>query len=813
MKKTFFLTLISIVSCCYSFAQLSAVGNSGQAMTAYTNGAANNPIYIWCGQGLSNNQASLSVTPAGGTGPYTFLWYYHDQSNFSWALYNTSTGTSSTISNLPSDGYRVEVKDNNGVIIECYTAWVWNMNGEVTASADSVACNATDLTGTVNVLGNFTYYNPPPPKSPIDANTQISVCFSATHTYVSDLAFYLVGPPGCGSPRITLSPNPGAIGQGSVCNNGDNVNNLCFSNTSGNNLNVCNATTPLTGTYGSYGATPTAINWSPLIGCNAAEGGWTVQIYDCIGADVGSLTNSQISFSNLPPICGSPTTINYNSGPINSAINDNSCSAGTASIFQVPPDVSLTTPITINANVSFIWTSDDQTVVIPGATTDLTPSVIDLEDGTTNFILTATSTYGSATCTYIDGTSFTSACCTVEADAGNDISFCSGASAQIGLPQETGKTYLWSPATGLDNPTAAQPIVTLTNTTATAQTYTYTLIVTNVEGGGCTDTAEMIVTVNPLPQINAGQDVAICIGDSVALTAIGTGTITWDNPVYDGVKFAPTSTATYTANIIDVNGCENSDEVVVTVNPLPVIDAGANKTICLGDPIALAGSGPAGVNYIWSDGIINGQAFQPGLGSHTYSVIATDANGCVNTDEITITVLTVPVSDFSADVNIGNPPLLVNFTNNSSNGNSYSWNYGDGSTSTSFNAPPHTYNFVGTYTVQLEISNGTCSDVSSMVITVIPYPDPIVHIPNVFTPNGDQVNDEFFFDMQYVKSIEIRIFNRWGNKILEMNDINSKWDGKENGNDVSDGVYFYQYTLVDLNGKMTKGHGSVTLAR
>src|SRR5690606_8562802 len=97
--------------------------------------------------------------------------------------------------------------------------------------------------------------------------------------------------------------------------------------------------------------------WSSLIGCNAAAGGWAVQIYDCIGQDVGSLTNAQITFSNLTSICGSPTSISYGSGAINSAINDNSCTAATASIFQVPVSPTLSTPITITANTSLLWTS------------------------------------------------------------------------------------------------------------------------------------------------------------------------------------------------------------------------------------------------------------------------------------------------------------------------------------------------------------------------------------------------------------------------------------------------------------------------
>ncbi len=460
MKSLLLLVSILLFSG-IAHAQLTANGNSGVTTTAYTNGAPNDPIYIWCADGLLNNTASLTATPTSGTGPFTFDWFFHNEVTSSWVSYSSSSGATSTISNLPSDGYRVQIYDNGGNLVGCYIAWVWNMNSEVTANQTPSACDATNLSGAINVNGSFTYYNPPPPESIIDANTEITVCFSANHTWVSDLAFYLVGPTSCGSPTILLSPNPGAIGQGTVCNSGDNVNNLCFTTSPAGNLDVCNpAPSTLSGTYSSYGPANTPINWAPLFGCNAAQGGWAVQIYDCIGLDVGALTNANISFSNLATSCGSPSTINYTSGAINSAINDNSCSAATASIFQVPITPNLTTPITINASTSYLWTSNP-VVAIPNASTSLTPAVSGLPTGNTTFYLTATIGYAGVNCTNIDSTSFTNTCCSVTADAGNDYSFCASGVAQLGTPAVPGMTYSWSPTTNLDDPNIAQPTATI----------------------------------------------------------------------------------------------------------------------------------------------------------------------------------------------------------------------------------------------------------------------------------------------------------------------------------------------------------------
>jgi gliding motility-associated-like protein len=496
----FSLIFITLISFC-SIAQLTPNGNSGSSTTVYTNAASNNPIYIWCADGLSNNTASLTANAPTGSGPFTYSWFFHDQSNFSWSPYFTQTGTSSTISNLPSDGYRVQIYNTGGNLVACYIAWVWNMNSDVTANNTPTACNASNLSGVVSVNGAFSYYNPPPPESLINASTQITVCFSANHTYVSDLGFYLVGPAACGSPTIAVMPHPELINASNLCccNSGDNLSNLCFTTNPLGNINPCTAAVPLNGTYSGYSSSfgnNVTINWSSLFGCNAAEGGWRVQIHDCIGQDVGALTNASITFSNLTSICGSPTSITYSSGAINSIINDNSCTAASASIFQVPITPNLTTPITINSSTTYLWTAD-QTVAIPNASSSLNTSVSTIPNGTTNFTLTATISYGSTVCTNNAVTTFNNTCCTATADAGADLSFCTGANSQLGTPALPNMTYLWSPATGLTDATIAQPTVTLINSGSTSQNTIYTLTVTNTVDGGCNDVDDIVVTVNP----------------------------------------------------------------------------------------------------------------------------------------------------------------------------------------------------------------------------------------------------------------------------------------------------------------------------
>jgi len=441
----YLLSILTLIVTFFTLAQITANGNSGVRPTVYTNGSPNNSIFIWCGVG---NNGSLTYTPTSGTAPYTFNWFSYSNTTFSWNTLTTQNGATSTLNNLSNGGYRIEVYSSNGTLVGCDIAWVWNVNNQVTASNTQVSCGSTNLIGTNTVTPtSFTYYNPPPPQSIINTNTTIKVCFTGNHTWVSDLGFYLIGPASCGSPVITLSPNPGSNSQGSICNGGNNFNNLCFTNAASPNLNVCSSPTPLTGTYDSYGPTPgTNINFSPLIGCNAAQGGWRVQVFDCISSDVGKLTNANITFSNLTSICGSPTTITYSSGTINSNINDNSCSQATASVYQVPPPTNLTTPITINGTTTIQWTSNPSATI--ANSTNLNTTTTNVTQQTT-FTLTSTfSVGGTNVCVSTAQTTFTPTPLTANFTFVNPSCFglCDGSATATPTSGTLPYIYVWTPS-------------------------------------------------------------------------------------------------------------------------------------------------------------------------------------------------------------------------------------------------------------------------------------------------------------------------------------------------------------------------------
>ena len=164
---------------------------------------------------------------------------------------------------------------------------------------------------------------------------------------------------------------------------------------------------------------------------------------------------------------------------------------------------------------------------------------------------------------------------------------------------------------------------------------------------GCPTTDNTVITlVDPnAPTVGAGPDQTVCDPTQITLTANNPdgATITWvedptNNVINDGVAFsAPIGTTTYTVTA-NLAGCISTDQVSITVNPLPTINAGLDQTICEGVITTLIANNPDGASISWNNGVTDGIAFYPPIGvTTTYTVTAT-LLGCVSTDDVDITV-------------------------------------------------------------------------------------------------------------------------------------------------------------------------------
>ena len=194
-----------------------------------------------------------------------------------------------------------------------------------------------------------------------------------------------------------------------------------------------------------------------------------------------------------------------------------------------------------------------------------------------------------------------------------------------------------------------------------------------------------------------------------------------------------------------------------------------------------------------------------------YTITVTTTGGTCTQNSVVDTITLIhPRAQFTNNPVNGNPPLLVNFTNNSQNANTYRWSFGDGNLSSSFDTS-NTYMAMGTYIVQLIASNSSqCPDTATSKVIVYK-----LTVPNVFSPNGDGVNDIFTIDATGVPTIDVEIYNRWGTKIYEWNTTNGGWDGRNiiNGLPSEDGTYYYILKAIDVKGIEYNETGFITLIR
>jgi hypothetical protein len=178
-------------------------------------------------------------------------------------------------------------------------------------------------------------------------------------------------------------------------------------------------------------------------------------------------------------------------------------------------------------------------------------------------------------------------------------------------------------------------------------TTTYTVTITS---GACSNTDQVLVTVNALPTVSAGADQTVCAGASVTLNGSGVTNLSWSNSVTNGIAFVPTATATYTVTGTDANSCTNTDQVTVTVNPVPT----ATATVSNSTTITAT---PAGQNYQW----INCATSQPIAGATnatyvatangSYSVVVTNSFGCSKTSSC-VTINSVGINENKAESTI-----------------------------------------------------------------------------------------------------------------------------------------------------------------
>jgi len=252
------------------------------------------------------------------------------------------------------------------------------------------------------------------------------------------------------------------------------------------------------------------------------------------------------------------------------------------------------------------------------------------------------------------------------------------------------------------------------------------------------DSWSTTVTVNALPSVLVTvSDAVVCAGDTVTLAASGAVTFMWQpGPLFQPtVTVVPGSTTTYTVTGVDANGCMDTAQTAITVNPLPAVSAGGDLSMCAGDSVMLPGNGGGPITIcLWDPGIIGGcnPYVSPAM-TTTYTLTVTDTTtGCSAMDSMTVTVNQPPFVVATAAPPSGCAPFCTQLISTSSNAcAASSWDFGDSSTGTNENET-HCYPVAGVYVVTYTCidTNGCTATSAPVTINVNQPPTVTLSMPN-----------------------------------------------------------------------------------
>ncbi|MCE9539334.1 MAG: VCBS repeat-containing protein, partial [Bacteroidetes bacterium] len=282
-------------------------------------------------------------------------------------------------------------------------------------------------------------------------------------------------------------------------------------------------------------------------------------------------------------------------------------------------------------------------------------------------------------------------------------SVCSGGNLSIPLTCNIPATYTWLATDNINSigeSTTIQTTSTLTNTitnnTNTIQTVTYTVTPTALTSMCFGTPQTLVVTVNPTPISNAGNDLTICSGiaGGIGATAVAGNTYSWNpssglsdatvsNPANSTVNNGSTPiVTTYTiSTTITATGCQSTDISVITINPQPILTITNAVPVCFPNTVDITasavtiGSTGGGVLSYWTDAVATNSLSSPNaiVASGTNYIKVTAVGGCTDIKPVTATVNPLPISNAGNDLTICSG-IEGSIGATAVAGNTYSWN-------------------------------------------------------------------------------------------------------------------------------------------
>lgn len=398
----------------------------------------------------------------------------------------------------------------------------------------------------------------------------------------------------------------------------------------------------------------------------------------------------------------------------------------------------------------------------------------------------------------------------------NPLPSISATSMSICLGQQTatlvasgGVAYTWEPSNELNNATGS--LVTGSPSVTTE----YTVVGTDAKG--CYNSGITTITVNELPILVVSGS-SVCPGQYPAnVLVFGANSYTWQPTVIynqpDGsdISADPILPTDYTITGTDIYGCENTTTTNVGFFEIPVASMMVSDSVlCVGDNIVITPFG--GTSFeLQPDNLFSLDNFSLSPSStSSYTLIVYSDDGChsINNAVVTLSVNNAPIITASSNtiINIGQTTTM-----SALGGLTYQWQP-IGSLSCFSCAQTVAKPTENTFYVVTGFDGNGCANTDTVFVQV-EYNCGEYFVPNVFTPNGDGLNDVVNLYNACIANYKLQIFDRWGEKVFETTDVNDSWTGDFRGKPMDTGVFIYKAEGFDLQGAAFSVKGNVTLLR
>jgi len=774
-----------------------------------------------------SNTGSATVTVTGYTGTPTYHWLPNGQSTPS-------------INNLPSGTYtcNVNIQQACGIITQTISAYVGISGSSVvlTSSQKNLTCNgASNASATVTAIGGTSPYTCTWNTNPVQTGLVATNISAGTYTATvtdnggchSDIEITITNPPAMQvSVGTTSTTCTGSIGTASVNVLSNGVAPYTYVWSTNPIQNTQTATGLAYGTYtvlvsdvNTCTATATATVPIQPIGWSVAA---TATNVTCYGGNNGVATATITNVGNntftyawgTSPAQNSQSATNLSAANYTCTVTDNNGCVLTTTVAVIQPAL-LTSNVnssptlcsgsvgsaTVTASggtqpYSYLWSDAQTTNIINNlAQGQYTVNVNDAHSCNTNTVATV---------------GVNNPVLQIATSVVNSV--CGGPSGSVNVtlvtPSAPPYVYNWSPG--------GQTTQSIHNLSPS----TYTVSVT--DANGCVGSTNAMVGTNTFFPIQITTLPDYC-GKN-----IGSATATPQaNPPYQYLwntvppQFTQTvanlPTGNYTVVVTDGFNPNCKDSVMVFIDNAPSLSVPitTSPTFCDRN-FGSATANPIGFppyNYQWNVVPTQTGPTISNLFIGTYTVQVTDSYSCVATATATVfnqnDVFTSALNVQPSGDIYSLTPVTIHIATNSG------WTLDSGTLSDGTTlglTTNYTFEQSGDYiaTYYFTSTHG-CIDSVKYDIHVIDYST--LYIPNSFSPNNDGKNDFFKADGTFINSFEMYIYDRWGNLVITLDDLNTSWNGKNKGQEAPVDVYVYKGVATDVAGKQINFHGQINLIR